>query len=279
MEIFFKNLFRDWGVKMKNLQRYLSIYWSFFKTSLIADLEYRFNFAVSVFNDVLWYGAQIITFEVLFLHSSRLGDWTLDQVRVFLGVLFIVDAVYMLFVHDNLNSFSEKVSRGDLDFLLLKPINSQFLVSCQKFVTPALLNILISSSWLGWALSQLEGWTWWNLALFLLIIPNAVLVVYTMRFVFSAISVILTRSENIQFLWFAFYRIGTRPDTIYNPAFRLLIITIIPVGLVASVPSRVLFGDYTWQLVFWCLAIGPLFLWLSTRFWKFCLSRYASASS
>lgn len=264
---------------MKGLQRYLSIYWSFFKTSLIADLEYRFNFAVAVFNDVLWYAAQILTFEVLFYHSPHIGDWNVEQVRVFLGVLFIVDAVYMFFVHENLNQFSEKVSRGDLDFLLLKPINSQFLVSCQRFVTPALVNVTISTSWLIWALSQLPDIQVQNLFLFVLMIPSAVLVVYTMRFVISSLAVILTRSENIQFLWFAFYKIGTRPDTIYTPAFRTLIITLIPVGLIASVPSRVIFGDFSWGLVLWAFCIGPLFLWLSTLFWKFCLRYYSSASS
>ncbi len=264
---------------MKDIKRYLSIYWSFFKTSLIADLEYRFNFIVAVFNDVLWYSAQIITFEVLFLHSPQIGDWSIEQVRVFLGVLFIVDAIYMIFVHENLDRFSERVSRGDLDFLLLKPINSQFLVSCQKFVTPSIVNLLIATSWLIWSLSHIESWTLGNVFLFLLVIPNAVLVTYTMRFIFSSIAVILTRSENIQFLWFAFYRIGTRPDTIYAPAFRVLIITLIPVGIVASVPSRILFGDYEWPLIVWCLIIGPLFLWLSTKFWSFCLKHYSSASS
>lgn len=264
---------------MKTLKKYISIYWSFFKTSLIADLEYRFNFAVNVFNDVLWYSAQIITFEVLYLHVDRIGDWSVDQTRVFLGVLFIVDGFYMFFVHENLDRFPERVSRGDLDFLLLKPVNSQFLISCQKFVTPALVNISIASTWLIWSIQRLETTSVKNILIFLALIPSAVLVVYAIRFMFTATSVIITKSENIQYLWFAFYKIGTRPDTIYSPFFRLVIITILPVGIVASVPSRILFDDYSSLLLFWCFCIGPLFFWLSTKFWKFCLSKYSSASS
>ncbi len=264
---------------MREIRRYLSIYGSFFKTSLIADLEYRFNFFVAIFNDILWYAAQILTFEVLFFHSPQIGDWNVQQVRVFLGVLFVVDAVYMFFVHENLNQFSEKVARGDLDFLLLKPVNSQFLVSCQKFLTPSLVNFLLSGGWLFWALSHLPDVQIKNLVLFVLMIPSAALVVYSMRFVISSVAVILTRSENIQFLWFAFYKIGTRPDTIYTPTFRLLILTLVPMGMVASVPSRVIFGDFSRGLLAWAFFVGPFFLWLSTRFWKLCLKFYSSASS
>ena len=261
------------------LKKFLSLYWAFFKLSLITDLEFRVNFVIRVFNDVIWYIAQILTFEVIYKHTSQIGDWNLEQTRVFLGVLFVVDGLYMLFIHENIETFPEKVSRGDLDLLLLKPVNSQFLLSCQRFVTPALANLMMGIGWLTWSLSQVSHFSWVGFGLFLLMIPSSVLVIYSMRFLFAATSVILTKSENIQYLWFSLYRLGTRPDTIFTNPWRLMILTILPMGVVASVPSRLLFNQAEWFVVLWALCVGPILLFLSTIFWKYCLTKYQSASS
>jgi ABC-2 type transport system permease protein len=71
--------------------------------------------------DIFWYIAQITTFEVLFHHTQYIGSWNLEQMRVFLGVVFVVDALYMIILSENLDQFSEKVRKGDLDLLLAKP--------------------------------------------------------------------------------------------------------------------------------------------------------------
>ncbi len=261
------------------LKKILSLYWAFFKMSLITDLEFRLNFAIRVFNDVIWYVAQILTFEVIFRHTSRIGDWNLEQTRVFLGVLFVVDGFYMLFIHENIETFPEKVSRGDLDLLLLKPVNSQFIISCQRFVTPALANLTMGIGWLTWSIMHVHSFSWVGFVLFILMIPSSILVIYSMRFLFAATSVILTKSENIQYLWFSLYRLGTRPDTIFTNPWRLIILTVVPMGVIASVPSRLLFNEASWPLIIWAYCIGPLLLYLSTVFWKYCLTRYQSASS
>lgn len=261
------------------LKKILLLYWTFFKMSLITDLEFRLNFAIRVFNDVIWYVAQILTFEVIFRHTSHIGDWNLEQTRVFLGVLFVVDGFYMLFIHENIETFPEKVSRGDLDLLLLKPVNSQFIISCQRFVTPALANLTMGIGWLTWSIWQVQAFSWIGLGLFILMIPSSILVIYSMRFLFAATSVILTKSENIQYLWFSLYRLGTRPDTIFTNPWRLVILTVIPMGIVASVPSRLLFNEAPWPLIIWGFIVGPLLLYFSTVFWQYCLTRYQSASS
>lgn len=267
------------NASLKPWKKNLGLYWAFFKLSLITDLEFRVNFLVRVFNDIVWYIAQILTFEVIFRHTARIGDWDLPQTRVFLGVLFVVDGIYMLLFNDNMDSFPEKVARGDLDLLLLKPVNSQFIVSCQRFTTPALVNLSMGTAWLAWSLTQVPSFSWWGLVLFLLMIPSSLAVIYSLRFVFATTSVILTRSENIQYLWFSLYRLGTRPDTIFTNPWRLAILTIIPMGIVASVPSRLLFGQASWMLVVWGICIGPLLLYFTTIFWKYCLTKYQSASS
>ncbi len=135
-----------------SLAKYLRLYLAFFRASLVADLEYRANFITRIFTDIVWYSAQIITFESLFLHTQRVGDWDVHQTRVFLGLVFIVDAFYMILFHDNLDRMNTSIRKGDLDLLLVKPVSSQFMLSCQRVTTAMIGNLFIGVGWFVWAL-------------------------------------------------------------------------------------------------------------------------------
>lgn len=261
------------------LGKYLELFIAFFKASFIADLEYRLNFVSHILIDVMWYGAQIISMEVLFRHTTQIGHWGLPQVRVFLGLLFIIDSFYMIFLDPNIGRLSDRVRKGELDMLLSKPVNSQFMVSFQKMSTANIGNLVMSSAWFVFAVNSLPQFHWMQAFWLILIIPMGMLVFYTIRFCFSATAVIFSRSENIQFLWYQIFKLGIRPDSIYVPWFRIFVLTVLPVAMIASVPARVLLDEPNWLLIGWMCFYSPLLVYLSTLFWKFCLKHYSSASS
>jgi ABC-2 type transport system permease protein len=250
-----------------------------FKASFIADLEYRANFFTRILTDVFWYIAQIATFEVLYQHTQKIGDWDVHQMRVFLGLLFVIDAFYMIIIHENLDNISEKVRKGDLDLLLAKPINSQFMISLQKANTALIGNLTLGISWLFYSLAGLPDFHYIKLLWLFMLIPCSLVVIYTMRFIFSATAVIFTRSENLQFLWWQVYRIGMRPDSMYNPIFKWIILTVIPVGVIVSIPARALLNPPNYYYIFWPLILVPILLYFTHRFWNFALKYYSSASS
>jgi len=261
------------------LKKYLSLYKAMFKASFIADLEYRANFFTRIMTDIFWYIAQIVTFEVLYTHTKKIGDWNVKQMRVFLGLLFIIDAFYMIIIHENLENMSEKVRKGDLDLLLAKPVNSQFMVTLQKANTAIIGNFILGSSWLIYSLNGLGDFNYLRLFWLMLLIPCSLVVIYSMRFIFSASAVIFTRSENLQFLWWQVYRIGMRPDSMYFPWFKWIILTIIPVGVIVSIPARALLNPPDYLILLWPLCLVPILLYATHRFWNFALKFYSSASS
>ena len=265
--------------KIATIKKYGSIYKAFFRASFIADLEFRSNFLIRIITDIFWYAAQITTFEVLFLHTQKIGDWNHAQTRVFLGMLFIIDAIFMIAFSENLDRLSEKVRKGDLDLILTKPIESQFMVSLQKINTALFGNLLLGILWFFFSLSQLPDFSWWRLLWLLIMIPCGVSVIYALRFCFSALAVIFAKSENVQFLWFQIYKLAARPDSIYFPWLKFILLTIVPVGMIASVPARVLMDPQNFWFPAWALVLSPTIIYLSHRFWNFCLKYYSSASS
>lgn len=264
---------------MKTLKKYLGLYGALFRASLIADLEFRVNFVTRIVTDIFWYAAQITTFEVLYRHTPLIGHWTLSQTRVFLGMLFVVDALYMIMLQENLDRFSDKVTKGQLDMLLAKPVNSQFMASFQKVSTALFGNLLIGTTWLFWSLSQLPDFDWLRLLWLLVLIPAGLTVLYALRFMMSATSVIFAKTENLQFVWYQIYKLAMRPDSIYQPWLKFVLMTAVPVGVIASLPSRALLDPPDFLAFAWAVALGPILVWISRRYWSYCLKKYSSASS
>lgn len=261
------------------LKKYAGIYAALFKASFIADLEYRMNFFSRIVTDIFWYAAQIVTFEVIYKHTPKIGDWNLPQMRVFLGLVFVIDALYMIIIHDNMENFPEKVRKGDLDLLLTKPVSSQFMISLQKASCALFGNLFLAIGWLTFSLLNLEGFSWMRLAWLIVLVPCSITVIYVIRFIFAATAVIFTRSENLQFLWYQIYRLGMRPDSMYFPWFKWMILTVVPVGVIASVPARALLDPPNYAILLWPLILAPILLYISNRFWRFSLKFYTSASS
>lgn len=264
---------------MALIKKYWQIYMALFKASFIADLEYRANLVSQVVTDIFWVIAQITTFKVLFLHTPKIGDWNLAETQVFLGLLFIIDALYMIFIHENINNISEKVRKGDLDLLLTKPVSSQFMVSLQKANFALFGNLLVAIGWFVYAVVSLGTISPWRFLWLIFLIPASLVIIYFLRFSFAVFSLIIVRSENLQFLWWQIYKVGMRPDSSYVPWMRWVILTILPVGLVISVPARALLNPPDIILLLWPIVLMPILLYLSHRFWQFGLKYYSSASS
>lgn len=261
------------------IKKYTQLFIAFFKASFLADLEYRANFVTRVLTDIFWYAAQIVTFETLFRHTEKIGDWNLEQMRVFLGVLFVVDALYMIIFSENLDRMSDKVRKGEMDLLLAKPVSSQFMLSCQRMATAIIGNLILGIGWLAFSLSQLSNFNWFKLLWLLILIPVGLLTLYSVRFIVSAMAVIFTRSENLQYLWYQLYKLGMRPDSIYFPWLKYALLTLFPVAFIASVPSRALLDPPSFALFGWTILWSFCWLYGSSRFWKYALSHYSSASS
>lgn len=259
----------------ESLKKMLNLEWTLFKLSAIADLQVPFNIGLQFVNDILWYTMQIILFEALYLHIDRLGGWGIAEMRVFLGILFLVDALQMVLFAYNFDTFSEKIVHRDVDLFLLRPVSSQQLMTSQKLQSGFLLNAVFALSWLLWSLSLLpEGFPWMRSWLIIIVVPAALAIFYSTRLIFCTMALLMTRAEHFHELYFTFFKMGQRPDHLYGPGIRYVILLVIPVGMIASFPTRVLVNPTdTWALPA-LLAVAAASLFMANRFWRWSVKRY-----
>jgi ABC-2 type transport system permease protein len=93
------------------------------------------------------------------------------------------------------------------------------------------------------------------------------------------VALFITRAENVQYIWYNFYRLGMRPDVIYPQWLRYIVLGLVPVGFMASVPARMITEGFKIEIVVWGYFLGFVLVWLTTQWWKFAISKYTSASS
>jgi ABC-2 type transport system permease protein len=260
--------------------KYIGLWFNFLKISWMAEAEYRLNMFVRVFSDVIWYFSQITIFEVLFYHVPRISGWDIQTMRVFMGILFMIDATYMILFHDNFENAPSLVRKGELDFILLKPMNSQFMFSCRKVNAVYSINLVIVAGYLIWAIHRLpQPPALMQYPLTLALMASGLGVLYSLRFLFAALNVILTNAGSLTYVWYQFYRLGNRPHALYPSWLRWCLLTIFPVGLIVSVPATNLVGRLETPAIWLSPIITLLLLYITTRYWNFVLKFYSSASS
>ena len=260
-----------WGA----LKKIFRLEWALFKLSAIADLQVPFNLGVQFVNDMIWYAMQIVLFESIYLHVNTLKGWELPEMRVFLGILFIVDALQMVLFSHNFDVFSEKIVHRDLDFLLLRPVSAQQLMTAQKLQCGFLMNAIFAFSWLLWSLSLLpDGFPWLRSLLIFIVVPAALAIFYSTRFIFCTLALLLTRAEHFHELYFTFFKMGQRPDRLYGVGVRYLILLVIPVGMIAGFPTRVLVDPSDYLALPALLIVAAIFFFIANRFWRWAVRRY-----
>ena len=131
---------------MKHMvSRYFNVWVAFFKNTLSRDMEYKMNFIFEIFIDAIYYGSLYFFFEIIFQFVDTFGDFNHDAVIIFLIVMYIADSLYVFLLGGNVFHVNDNVKSGDLDFILLKPINSQFFISCRYVNTHTIISMVILS--------------------------------------------------------------------------------------------------------------------------------------
>ena len=105
-------------------RRYLRLLGSLALYTLNRELAFRGNFLVKVSVEVLWLAILLAFYRVVFARTSTIADWSEPQYLFFVGCFFALNGLIEMLFLENCNEFAELVRTGDLDGLLLKPIDA-----------------------------------------------------------------------------------------------------------------------------------------------------------
>jgi ABC-2 type transport system permease protein len=254
------------------------------KNCLIREMQFRVNFLIRTFTEILWLGMQLIYVTVLYSSTQEIGGWNKWEMIILLGTNHFITQIFEALFFDNCTRLVDQIRQGDLDFVLIKPVNSQFLVSLRYTDYASIINSSVGLLMIGFALHQMgAAVTLPGLLLFAGLVINSVLILYTMMFCLSAMTFWMGRSSNLFELYWQLGQFGRYPGEIYGEIYRfglrLLLLTAIPMLVVTNFPATVLFRGLGAGWLVFGFALGLTFFCLTILVWNKGLGRYRSASS
>ncbi len=263
------------------LRRYLGVYIALWRNSITREMTFKTNFLMWVLVEILWFALQLVFVVVLYMHTETIGTWTKWQVVMLIGASHFIQQVFQAFFLINCTNLSELVRLGKLDFILLLPANTRFIVSLRQVDLGAFVNAASALVVMVYAARQMHlvpGVA--GIGAFFFLCIAGILIHYSLMFMLASISFWTVRAQGIVYGYYNLFQIARLPDEAFHGFFRAFFTFAIPMLLVSNVPVRVLVDKITSPLpLILLLGMSLLCFAASQLGWRLSLRRYTSASS
>ncbi len=262
------------------MRRYLRTLLRFWAAAVGAEMEYRTNFVMAAVTSASMLAGSLFGLSLFYQNGYAMGDWSWPQVLIVMGLYTLLDGVQVTLLAPNRQRITEYVREGTLDFVLLKPIDSQFVVSVREVSLWGLPNVVLGLVLVVYAGSHPElqlGWP--DYARGLVPIALGLVVLYGIGFVLGTFTIWFVKLWNVTIAMQSLLEAGRYPIRAYVPRYQTFFTYIVPVVFLTTVPAEAMIGTLTRGRMLAAVALAIGLFYGSRLFWRFALRYYTSASS
>lgn len=258
----------------------LKLIQTFIKVNLQIALAYRVDTAINIFINGMWLVWELFSLSIIFNNTDTLGGWGAGELVALLGVFRLVNMLMAAMIWPATEKFNSSVRDGSLDYTLLMPANSLFLISFARVVlwriwdlALGVILVVVGVSMSGGAASLA------NLFSFMLLVGAGMTVIYSLWVVLISATFWFVKFDNNVTILQALLDSGRYPATIYPPWLRLIVTFVVPIALATTVPLQGLRGELAVGQVLLFLGIGAASFLVASQVWRLGVRRYSGASS
>ena len=228
---------------LRNLARYGRVYLALVRNSVVREMSFKVNFILWLFVELLWFALQLGFNSVVYLHTDSIGTWSKWEVVLLIGASHFIQQLFQAFFLVNCAQLSDLVHSGKMDFMLLLPVNTRFLVSMRHVDMGGFVSAASGLAVMWYAARQLDLHpTAFQVLSFALLSLTAVLVHYSLMFLMATTSFWTVRAQGLVMAYYNLFSVARVPDAAFGGAFRAVFTMAVPMLLVANVPVKVLAG-------------------------------------
>jgi len=262
-------------------RRYLTIYLALWKNSVVREMGFKANFLLWIVVEMLWFALQLSFMFVIYSHTDRIGTWSKWQVVMLLGASHFIQQIFTAIFLTNCTQLSELVRTGKLDFMLLLPVNTRFMISFRQVDLGGFVNAASGVAVMIYAGNQLRLTPGWAQVIgFILLAAVSILVHYSLMFLLASVSFWTVRAQGIVWGYYNLFNIARLPDAAFRGFFKAFFTFAIPMILVANVPAKLIVGKLSSPPdMLLLLGMSVVCFAVSEWGWRLSMRRYTSASS
>src|SRR5437899_7048187 len=129
---------------------------AFWRLNLAEELQYRANFVASVLGTLFYMATALLTLALFFHHTTSLGGWNYWEIVVLLGVFNALTGVIEAVLRPGIGQLAGEVRSGELDLVLVKPVDAQGFVSFRRLDIWRLTDVVLGVALAGYALFRMR---------------------------------------------------------------------------------------------------------------------------
>lgn len=264
---------------MTTFKRYLRIYWQIIKANTSLVLVYRFSILTYVLATASWAIFAVIAVLLYSGQASSIAGWSRQELLTLTGVFSIVTGFSYTFFLVNFMDLPERINSGELDVLLTKPLDSQFLNTMLHFSHANISRFTIGLSVLFLTLKNYPV-TWIVSIKFIILLVSAIAILYSIWMLLVTLNFYTRRLDNIVgFLLEIFDQTSRTPSDAFRIANSWAFNFLLPLFMVVSFPTKALWGKLSTEMAVATVITAVILFIVSRKFWLYSLKHYASASS
>ena len=266
---------------------YYRVFAMFLHNAVVREMTFRGNLLITIMTRIFYFVAQLTLFEIIYRQVGAIDDWSREEYFAFMATGMLINSLVEAFFMPNCANYSELIRTGNLDFVLLKPIDPQFLISFEKMELAMLNQAVLAFSLVAYALIKIgHPVSLLHAVLYVVFVAVGVALLYSLMLLLASTSVWFGRNTGLYDFWFYVTTFARYPRDIYagsaaGEALQFGFSYVVPILLVVTVPSQILLAKVlnpSWLTVV-AVASAVVGLLASRAVFRWSLRAYRSASS
>lgn len=249
------------------------------RASLQTAVQYRSDFLLGLVSGQIRTVASILPIALVYGQVDTVMGWSAADCLAVMSLYLGVHAILGGLVEPNLGAVVSAVRDGSLDLVLLKPADSQLLVSVRRVEVSALWDLGAALFLMLWAFRMQGAPTPLNAGIAAWLALCGLVALYALWLAAICASFFFVRVDNLRYLLWSVLDAGRWPLPVFATPVRLALTYLVPVGIATTFPALALRGDWSYTLLLSGTLTAATFLVGSRLLWTWSLSRYTSASS
>src|SRR5512146_2876835 len=269
------------GELWREIKKHLAIYVLFVKNSMMAQMEYRFNFIGNMAMEGGYLLVKLSYGVVVYRSGVTINGLSPDEMLLFIGTFITLTGVYAgMFMINNFN-LRNKIKDGDLDLILTKPVSLMFMATLrQADVTIFSVDVIAGLTCVIIAWTRLSiPVTLFTVGGYLGFLVISSLVAYSLFLLPQILSFWLMNTSSIAEITDSFWDFNNMPMEIYSNWIKQIGVFVLPIFVITNFPPLFLLNKMPPVYSAWALLLPVILLGIVRLVWKKGLGTYSSASS
>lgn len=262
------------------MTRYLRLLAIQLRISVASAMAYRANFLVEGVMSLAWMALTLLPLIVLFSGRDKVAGWDAPSALIVMAYFLAVRAVLEGMISPSLVDLVEKIRSGSFDYVLLKPVDAQAMISASRYEPWKVFDLAGAIAVVIYAFAQRGAPPALpDLVLGIVLFGAGVLATYALWILCAAASFWVVRLDNLMYLLGAIFDTARWPVQVFPGIWRTIFTFVIPVAVMTTFPAMALLGRLDARRALATLGGSLMLLALSRLVWRTAIRSYTSASS